>query len=147
MPGIIEQLAEKAKEFERKTGAPPLSKFLETIDKLPDERRLKLIKELLVAAERVSRTAPELDQIVSLIREINSMPIEKLKKMGEALKQANRLVTHAPDLEKVVTLVNLIADTPTDKLEKLEKVLKQANKLVAHAPNELLEFLFSLKEE
>jgi len=133
-------------QIEDKLGLPSLSKVTETLQKFPDMPRLRLIKSTLETCERLSRTAPELDQIVSLIREINSMPIEKLKKMGEALKQANRLVTHAPDLEKVVTLINLIADTPTEKMEKLLQILKQANKLVTHAPNELLEFLSSLKE-
>lgn len=96
MQGILDQIAEKAKEFERKTGAPPLSKFLETIDKLPDEKRLKLIKEVLVVAERVSRTAPELDKVVGLIREINSMPIEKLEKLEGVLKRIEGIMKKAP---------------------------------------------------
>ena len=96
MSGILQELAKAAKEFERKTGAPPLTKFLDTIEKLPDERRLKLIKEVLSAAERVSQTAPELDQVVSLIREINDMPVEKLERLEKVLKRIEGIMKKAP---------------------------------------------------
>jgi len=94
---VMEKLAEAAKEAERKFGLPPLSKFAETLDKLPDERRLKLIKEMLVVAERVSKTAPELDKVVNLIHELNSVPIEKLEKVEKLLRRIEKLIKTAPD--------------------------------------------------
>jgi len=97
MPGFLEEIAKAAKEFEARTGAPPLTKFLETVDKLPDERRLKLIKEVLVAAEKVSQTAPELDKVVSLIREINEMPVEKLERLEKVLKRIEGIIKKAPE--------------------------------------------------
>lgn len=93
---MLEHIAKKAKEFEERTGAPALSKLVETVDKLPDERRLKLIREVLVAAERLSQTAPELDKVVSLIREINEMPVEKLEKMEKLLKRIEGIMKKAP---------------------------------------------------
>jgi len=87
---------------------------------------------------------PPLSQVAEGLQKFPDMP--RLRVIKSILDTCERLSQTSPELEKVVTLVNLIADIPTDKLEKLEKILKQANKLVAQAPNELLEFLFSLKE-
>ncbi|GAI78937.1 unnamed protein product, partial [marine sediment metagenome] len=69
---VMERIEQAAKEAERRFGLPPLSKVTESLDKFPDAKQLKLIKEVLEVAERVAKTAPELDQIVALIREINS---------------------------------------------------------------------------
>jgi DNA-binding transcriptional regulator GbsR (MarR family) len=93
---VLDRLAEAAREAERKFGLPPLSKFVETVEKLPDERRLKLIKEVLVVAERVSQTAPELDKVIGLIREINSIPIEKLNQLEKVLKRIEGIIKKAP---------------------------------------------------
>lgn len=96
MPGILDQLAEMAKDFEKKTGAPPLSKFVQTVERLPDEKRLKLIKEVLTAAEKVSQNAPELDKVVQLVHELNSVPIEKLEKLEKLLKRIEGIIKKAP---------------------------------------------------
>ena len=94
---MLDRLAETAREAEKKFGLPPLSKFVETIDKLPDERRLKLSKEVLGVAERVSQSAPELEKIIDLIREINSMPIDKLDKVDKILKRIEKIMKAAPE--------------------------------------------------
>lgn len=93
---VLDKLAEAAREAERKLGLPPLSKLAESLDKLPDEKQLRLIKELLTVAERVSHSAPELDQVIGLIREINSMPIEKLEKVEKVLKRIEGIMKKAP---------------------------------------------------
>ena len=93
---MMDRIAEAAREAEQKLGLPPLSKFVESLEKLPDERRLKLIKEVLALAERVSKTAPELDQVVTLIKEINSMPVEKLEKLEKVLKRIEGIMKKAP---------------------------------------------------
>jgi len=93
---VMERLAEVAKEAEKRFGLPPLVKFTESLDKFPDAKQLKLIKDLLTIAERVSQSAPELDQVVSLIREINSMPVEKLEKLEKLLKSIERIMKKAP---------------------------------------------------
>ena len=94
---VLDKIAEAAKEAERKLGLPPLSKFVETIDKLPDERRLKLIKEVLVIAERLPQSAPELEKVIDLIREINSIPIDKLDKVDKILKRIEKIMKAAPE--------------------------------------------------
>ena len=92
----MDRLAEVAREAERKLGLPPLSKLADSLDKLPDERRLKLIKDVLTLAERVSHSAPELDQVISLIREINSLPTEKLDKLLQILRKVEKIIKTTP---------------------------------------------------
>jgi|GEM_PF-1529045 len=100
---VMERITEAAKEFEKKTGLPPLSRLVETVDKLPNERRLKLIKAVLDSAERVSKTAPELEKVIVLIQEINSMSTEKLLTLDKVLKRIEKIVTKAP--EELVTFL------------------------------------------
>ena len=93
---VLDKLAGAAREAEQKFGLPPLSKIVESVEKLPDEKRLRLIKDVLISAERVSHTAPELDKVISLIREINSMPIDKLEKLEKVLKRIEGIMKKAP---------------------------------------------------
>ena len=83
-------------EVEDKLGLPPLSRVAEALGKFPDARQLRLIKDVLVAAEAVSRNAPELDKVAMLIREINSMPIEKLEKLEKLLKRIDKIMKNTP---------------------------------------------------
>jgi len=83
-------------EVENKLGLPPLSQMAGALEKFPDAKQLRLIKDVLVAAEAVSRSAPELDKVASLIREINSMPVEKLEKLEKLLKRIERIMKNAP---------------------------------------------------
>ena len=102
--GLLSQVERIAKEAERRFGLPPLSKVTESLDKFPDAKQLRLIKEVLETAERVSLTTPELDKVVSLIREINSMPIEKLEKLEKLLKRIEKIMKTAPqDLLEFIT--------------------------------------------
>ncbi len=91
-------------EVEKKFGLPPLSQVAEALGKFPDARQLRLIKEVLATAEAVSRNAPELDKVAALIREINSMPIEKLEKLEKLLKRIEKIMKNTPqDLMEFLT--------------------------------------------
>jgi len=91
-------------EVEKKLGLPRLSQIATTLDKFPDAKQLRLIKDVLTVAERVSQTAPELDKVVMLIREINEMPVDKLEKLEKLLKRIERIMTKAPqDLIEFLT--------------------------------------------
>lgn len=94
---VMDRLAQVAKEAESKLGLPPLSKFAESLEKFPDTKQIKLIKEVLVLAERVSLTAPDLDKVVMLLREINSMPVDKLEKLEKVLKRIEGILKKAPE--------------------------------------------------
>jgi len=84
-------------QIEEKLGLPPLSQVTETLQKFPDMPRLRLIQNILEVCERLSRTAPELEKIVTLVNLIADTPIDKLEKLEKVLKQANKLVAHAPN--------------------------------------------------
>ncbi|MBA7608835.1 hypothetical protein ES703_16018 [subsurface metagenome] len=103
---VMDRIEQVAKEAERRFGLPPLTKVTESLDKFPDAKQLRLIKEVLEIAERISGTAPELDKVVALIREINSMPIEKLEKFEKLLKRIEKIMKTAPQdlLEFVASL-------------------------------------------
>jgi hypothetical protein len=91
-------------EVESKLGLPPLSQMAGVLDKFPDAKQMRLIKDVLVAAEAVSRNAPELDKVAMLIREINAMPIEKLEKLEKLLRRIERIMKNAPqDLLEFLT--------------------------------------------
>ncbi|HUV56727.1 MAG TPA: hypothetical protein VMV84_05775 [Dehalococcoidales bacterium] len=83
-------------ELENRLGLPQLSKVTETLDKFPDAKQLRLIKEVLIAADKVSQNAPELDKVVMLIREINSMPVDKLVELEKVLKRIEKIMKNAP---------------------------------------------------
>jgi len=83
-------------ELERKLGLPKLSQIASSLEKFPDARQLKLIKDTLTIAERVSQSAPELDQVINLIREINSLPLDKLEKLEKILKRVDKILKNAP---------------------------------------------------
>jgi len=93
---VMEKGRSLLSEVENKLGLPKLSQVAESMEKFPDAKQLRLIKEVLVAAEAVSRNAPELDQVVMLIREINSMPIDKLEKLEKLLKRIEKIIKTAP---------------------------------------------------
>jgi uncharacterized protein Yka (UPF0111/DUF47 family) len=95
--------------IEDKLGLPRLSKVIETVDKLPDSKRLKAIKEILDTAERVSQAVPELDKIVSLITVLNELPLEKLKGLEKALKRIEAIIDKAPE-DLMQNLVQFIAE-------------------------------------
>ena len=84
-------------EFERKLGLPPLSQVTETLQKFPDMPRLRLIKSILDTCERLSRTSPELEKVVTLVNLIADTSTDKLANLERILKQANKLVAHAPN--------------------------------------------------
>jgi len=89
MDGILSDL-------EKKLGLPRLSQVADSLQGFPDARQLKTIKEVLLVAERVSQTAPELDKVAMLVREINSMPINKLEKLLQILRKIEKIMKAAP---------------------------------------------------
>ena len=83
--------------IEEKFGLPSLSTFFQSLEKFPDTTRLRLIKDILILTERVSKVGPELDKVVELIVEVNSMPIEKLDKLEKLLKRLEKVMKTAPE--------------------------------------------------
>ena len=59
--------------LEKSLGLPPLSQVSRSLESLPDVEQLRQIKEVLVIAERVAKVSPDLDKVVALIKEANSV--------------------------------------------------------------------------
>jgi hypothetical protein len=95
------------KRFEEVTGLPPLSKIVDTVDKLPDNKRLNSIKEILILAEKASQIVPELDKVVSLVTVLNDLPLEKLKAFEKILKRLEAMIDKAPD-DLIKTLIQFL---------------------------------------
>jgi len=90
--------------LEKKLGLPKLSQITGSLEKFPDAKQLKLIKDVLETADKVSQSAPELDQVANIIREINNIPIEKLEKLERILKKVEKIMKTAPqDLLQFIT--------------------------------------------
>lgn len=96
-------------KFEEMTGLPSLSKVMETFDKLPDNKRLKTIKEILALAEEVSKTVTELDKVVSLINALNELPLDKLKGLEKVLRRVEAIIEKSPD-DMIQKLMEFIAE-------------------------------------
>lgn len=94
--------------LEKRLGLPSLRKVAESLDKMPDAKQLHAIKDILIVAERVSHTAPELDQVVALMREINSMPLERLEKLEKVLKRIEGIIKKAP--QEVIDFISSLRE-------------------------------------
>ena len=91
-------------KLEKTLGLPRLSEAMKVMENFPDEKRLKAIKQVLIIAERVSKTAPELDQVINIIQEINSMPLDKMERLEKLLKRIEGIMKKAPqDLIEFLT--------------------------------------------
>lgn len=82
---------------EDKLGLPPINQVAKGLQKFPDMQRLRIIKSIVESCERLSRSAPELDKVITLINLIADTPTEKLGKLEKVLKQANKLMKEAPN--------------------------------------------------
>lgn len=85
-------------KLEKFLGLPPLSQLGEALEKFPDIQQLKLIKEVLDKAERIAGTGvvAQLGNVSDIIKEINSMPLEKLKELERVLKRFEKIMKTAP---------------------------------------------------
>lgn len=83
-------------KLERTLGLPKLSEIGRTLEKFPDDKQLRQIKEVLVIAERVSHISPDLDKVIELIREANSLSPERLRELLKVLRSIERIMKNAP---------------------------------------------------
>jgi len=83
--------------IEEKLGLPPITRVAEGLQRFPDMPRLRVIKSILDSCERLSRSAPELEKVITLVILIAETPTEKLEKLEGVLKQASKLIKGAPE--------------------------------------------------
>lgn len=82
--------------IEKKLGLPHLSKLTEALQQMPDEKQLREIYKLLQIVDKVSTHAPDLDQVITLIHELNSVPVDKLIQLEKLLKEVQKIIAKAP---------------------------------------------------
>ena len=83
-------------QVEDKLGLPHLSTIAEALQKFPDAKQLTLIKDVLIIAERLSHSAVEFEKVIEIIREINSMPQEKLVNLEKILRRIEKIIKETP---------------------------------------------------
>jgi len=83
--------------LEKTFGLPPLSQVSRSLERLPDVEQLRQIKEVLVIAERVAKVSPDLDKVVALIKEANSVSPEHLQELLKVLRSIERILKNAPE--------------------------------------------------
>jgi len=83
--------------LEKTFGLPPLSQVSKSLESLPDVEQLRQIKEVLVIAERVAKASPDLDKVVALIKEANSVSPERLQELLKVLRSIERILKNAPE--------------------------------------------------
>jgi len=134
-------------DIEHKFKLPPISSVANTLKSFPDVEQLRMLKQTLEVADKVSRTAPELNQVLGLIKAIKEIPTDKLVQIGKLLKSQDRVSMMAPELNQVLSLIKVINDIPTEKLAQLEKLLKRLENIIKLAPPEIMSLLKELREE
>lgn len=88
--GVLEKI-------EKSLGLPSLSKVADTFQRFPDKMQLKAIKEVLEVAERLSKSSADLEKVIEIIRELNSVPTEKLVALERILRRVEKIVSGAPE--------------------------------------------------
>lgn len=63
---------------EKKLGLPSLKEVAQTLENVPEEKKLRLIKQVLDSAAKVKGSPEELQMVLDLIRLIISADIEQL---------------------------------------------------------------------
>lgn len=99
------------RQAEKKLGLPPLSRALEN---LPDAEQLRLAKEILNTIERLMREVnslpsdkmERLERVMGMVYELYSMPVEKMKETGKILRTVEKIIKGAP--EQVLSLLDKV---------------------------------------
>lgn len=84
------------KHIEEKLGLPPLLQVSDVLKHLPDEPKLRLVKQILDSAGKVKGSPKELETLLELIRLITSADIEQLNAVREIISNLLKLVRYLP---------------------------------------------------
>jgi len=83
-------------EIEQKFNLPSLSHVAETLKSFPDVGQLRMLKQTLEVADKISNKATDLNQVLYLVKAINDIPIEKLVQLEKLLKRLEKIIKLAP---------------------------------------------------
>lgn len=89
-------MASILKQLEEKLGLPSLLQVSDVLKHLPDESKLRLVKQILDSAGKVKGSPKELETLLELIRLITSADIEQLNAVREIISNVLKLVRYLP---------------------------------------------------
>ena len=84
------------KQIEEKFGLPSLSRISEVLKQIPDERKLRLVKQIIDSATKIKGSPEELELLLELIRLITMVDIEQLKAVKSITANLLKLVKLLP---------------------------------------------------
>jgi hypothetical protein len=87
--------------FERATGAPPLAEVTEFLKALPDEGRMKLLRDILREAAKVKGDVQELRLLVEMVRLIHDTPEPKIAAVRDMVAKLEGLIRLLPPLKEI----------------------------------------------
>lgn len=75
---------------------PSLKEVNEVFSNLPDEKRLRLVLEIMSQAEKLGQSRTDLAIVRDIVKEIANTPEGKLQEVTEILKRVERLAKTLP---------------------------------------------------
>lgn len=84
------------RQIEQKLGLPPLIQVSDVLKNLPDERKLRLVKQILDSAVKVKGGPEELETLLQVIRLISSASVEQLTAIRDITANLLKLVRLLP---------------------------------------------------
>lgn len=98
------------RKIEQSFGLPPLTQVSEVIRSLPDEKKLRLVKQVLDSATKVKGSPEELRMVLDLIRLITATNMEQLTAVRDILANLAKLVKLLPKDLKQLPLKEIIEE-------------------------------------
>lgn len=84
------------RQIEQKLGLPPLIQVSDVLKNLPDEKKLRLVKQILDSAVKVKGGPEELETLLQVIRLISSASVEQLTAIRDITANLLKLVRLLP---------------------------------------------------
>jgi len=84
------------KQIEEKLGLPSLTQVSDVLKNLPDEPKLRLVKQILDSAGKVKSSPQELEALLELIRLISSADMEQLNAIKSITSNLLKLIKYFP---------------------------------------------------
>lgn len=84
------------RQIEQKLGLPPLIQVSDVLKNLPDEKKLRLVKQILDSAVKVKGGPEELETLLQVIRLISSASLEQLTAIRDITANLVKLVRLLP---------------------------------------------------
>lgn len=98
------------RKIEQSFGLPPLTQVSEVLRSLPDEKKLRLVKQVLDSATKVKGSPEELRMVLDLIRLITATNMEQLTAVRDILANLAKLVRLLPKDLKQLPLKEIIEE-------------------------------------